>query len=242
MSILKGTRLLIVLALAGLFAAKIPFAASAGPNILFQSTDGVTLSAHRFGSGSNWVILAHMFPADQTSWFSFADSLGASGWTALTFDFRGYGSSAGERDISRIDRDLAGAVHYARRSGARRIVIIGASMGGTAALKVSASEPVDGVVALSPPVAFLGLTSEEALPSVRAPKFFLVSKDEMNVSVESVRRQYKAAPEPKRMEVVPGAAHGSRMLEGKAGKSIQGEIIGFVRSIFAPRTDAQRGR
>ncbi|HET6370692.1 MAG TPA: alpha/beta fold hydrolase, partial [Nitrospiria bacterium] len=176
------------------------------PEIRFPSTDGTILSAHRFGDGPDWVILAHMFPTDQSSWYSLAGTLASKGYSALTFDFRGYGGSQGVKEIYKIDRDLAAAVHFAQANGARRMVLIGASMGGTAALKVAASEPVAGVIALSPPMTFFGLSSEEALPKIRVPKLFLVSAEEMNVSVRLVRNQFKATPDPKEMEIVPGAA------------------------------------
>jgi len=180
-----------------------------------------------------------MFPTDQSSWYSFAEVVALRGLTSLTFDFRGYGNSEGPQEIARIDRDLAGAVHYAKHSGARRIVLIGASMGGTAALKVSAAEPIDAVVVFSPPISFWGLSSEEVLPSIRAPKFFLVSEKEMNVSVQSVRNQFKIAPEPKKLEIVAGSAHGSRMLEGEQGKKIQEKILKFVDSILAPVRESE---
>jgi pimeloyl-ACP methyl ester carboxylesterase len=198
----------------------------------FPSAEGTLLSAHRFGDGPDWVILAHMFPTDQTSWFTLAGALASRGYSALTFDFRGYGGSHGVKEIFKIDRDLEAAVHFARANGARRIVLIGASMGGTAALKVAAVEPVDGVIALSPPMTFFGLSSEEALPKIRAPKLFLVSAEEMNVSVQSVRNQFKKTPDPKEMEVVPGAAHGSRMLEGDRKGEVEKKILTFLDGIF----------
>ena len=240
MADVKGARLLILLAVAGLLPTRALPGDFPVPKIRFQSVDGVTLSGHRFGRGTDGVILAHRFPTDQISWFPFAESIQARDWTALTFDFRGYGTSDGEREIAKIDRDLAGAVHYARGSGAKRIILIGASMGGTAALKVSAAEPVDGVVVLSPSMAFLGLSSEEDLPKIRAPKFFLVSEVEMNVPVQSVRRQFKSAPEPKRLEVVPDSAHGSRMLDGEQGKRIQGGNSRICRLHFRTATSRSR--
>jgi pimeloyl-ACP methyl ester carboxylesterase len=202
------------------------------PEVDFPSTDGTLLSAHRFGDGPDWVILAHMFPTDQTSWFPLAETLATRGYSVLTFDFRGYGDSHGVKEIYKIDRDLAAAVHFARANGARRIVLIGASMGGTAALKVAAAEPVDGVIALSPPMTFFGLSSEESLPKIRAPKLFFVSGEEMNVSVRSVRNQFKSTPDPKKMEIVPGAAHGSRMLEGERKEQVEKKILTFLDGIF----------
>ena len=59
------------------------------------------------------VILAHMRPADQTAWYPFALKLAATGkFTVLTFDFRGFGDSGGEKDFDLLDADLAAAYAY----------------------------------------------------------------------------------------------------------------------------------
>ena len=78
--------------------------------VTFPSTDGLELSGRLFGEGDVAVILAHMFPADQGSWQNFARELAEEGYMALTFDFRGYGSSQGPREIDQIDKDVEGAL------------------------------------------------------------------------------------------------------------------------------------
>ena len=64
--------------------------------VTFATGDGVTLEGRRFGSGETGVVLAHMRPASMESWFDFARVLAADGYTALAFNFRGYGNSGGE--------------------------------------------------------------------------------------------------------------------------------------------------
>ncbi len=73
--------------------------------VAFEATDGTPLRGHLFGKGPTGVILAHMYPADQKSWFPLARKLAEEGYLAMTFDFRGYGESGGEKVISEIDRD-----------------------------------------------------------------------------------------------------------------------------------------
>jgi pimeloyl-ACP methyl ester carboxylesterase len=58
--------------------------------VSFQSRDGVALEGRLFGHGTSAVVLSHMLPADQRSWFDFADRLAEQGYLVLTFDFRGY--------------------------------------------------------------------------------------------------------------------------------------------------------
>ena len=93
--------------------------------VTFESVDGVPLAGRLFGpdTATAGVVLAHMQPADQSSWFDVADQLGEHGYRALTFDFRGYcpggdaGCSEGEKDTAAIWQDVAGAVGFLRTAG-----------------------------------------------------------------------------------------------------------------------------
>jgi hypothetical protein len=53
------------------------------------------LRGHLYGSGSTGVILAHMYPADQSDWTDFAKVLAAHGYQALT----GHSSAGTERQV-----------------------------------------------------------------------------------------------------------------------------------------------
>ncbi len=92
--------------------------------VTFESRDGVTLEGRLFGDGSTGVVLSHMQPADQRSWFAFANRLADDGYVVLTYDFRGYcpggdgGCSQGELQISAIWQDVLGAMDFIRSQGA----------------------------------------------------------------------------------------------------------------------------
>ena len=82
-----------------------PTGSTAGSReITFTSSDGITLSGRLFGpaDGSAGVVLAHMYPSDQSAWFDFASRLGERGYRVLTFDFRGY--CPGARRAARRER------------------------------------------------------------------------------------------------------------------------------------------
>jgi len=64
-----------------------------GERVSFTTSDGVLLRGHLYGSGETGVILAHMYPADQSDWTDFAEILAAHGYQGLTFDFRGFTES-----------------------------------------------------------------------------------------------------------------------------------------------------
>ena len=87
--------------------------------VSFQTADGLTIHGHLFGSGEKLVILCHMRPSDQTSWYGFAEELAKAGYSALTFDFRGYGESEGKKELSKIDLDVEAAIASMREQGLR---------------------------------------------------------------------------------------------------------------------------
>lgn len=107
----------------------------------FTAGDDVQLYGHTFRPGRKaGVILLHASNADERSWFAFAQRLVAAGYTALTFDFRGYRASEGAKDPSKAPSDVEGAIDFIRLQGAERIALVGAELGGTAAV-TSANMP-----------------------------------------------------------------------------------------------------
>ena len=94
------------------------------------------------------MVLAHMRGADRSTWEPFAEVAAGNGFRVLTFDFRGYGGSDGERDTL-LDVDLTAAVEHLQREGAEHIVVMGASMGGTATINVASRLDLAGASSLS---------------------------------------------------------------------------------------------
>ena len=91
-----------------------------------------------------------MKPDTQKSWEFFAIKLGKIGYRTFTFDFRGHGKSEGKKQYSKNDDDLVAAIAYARKEGAEKIVLIGASMGAMAAAKVASQDSFAAVVLMAP--------------------------------------------------------------------------------------------
>lgn len=189
----------------------------------------ITLDGRLFGHGEIGVILAHMRPADQTSWYPFAQMLADTGtYTAMTFDFRGYGDSTGEKQFDRIDTDLQAAYEYMRDElGIDRIFLIGASMGGTAALVVGSRVPVDGVISISSPEQFPPIDATLTVGDITAPKLFVSSKDD----VPAMRAQEKfwdLAQQPKEQYLYEGSAHGTALFDGANAADLERRIMAFL--------------
>ena len=85
-----------------------------GKHVSFTTSDGVLLRGHLYGTGSTGVILAHMYPADQSDWTDFAQVLAAHGYQALTFDFRGFTESEGSSGTEYAGTDLLAAYQFMR--------------------------------------------------------------------------------------------------------------------------------
>jgi esterase/lipase len=199
-----------------------------GERASFTTSDGILLRGHLYGSGATGVILAHMYPADQSDWTDFAEVLAAHGYAALTFDFRGFTESNGPLGTKFADRDLLAAYQFLRPR-VSRIFIAGASLGAEAAILVAAREQVAGIICISTPVSFGGLNVEQAVRKVRAPILFVTSADDPMVAGQP-EILYRLAQAPKSFEVYPGSAHGTAILFGPHGAELQTLMLRFIAS------------
>ncbi|HET9673066.1 MAG TPA: alpha/beta fold hydrolase [Actinomycetota bacterium] len=207
--------------------------------ITFPSEDGVALAGRLFGSGESHagVVLAHMYPADQRSWFTFAERLASRGYRVLTFDFRGYcpggegGCSEGERRPAETWRDVLGAIEALRdEGGVTEIALIGASMGGTASLVAASREGVEvgAVITLSAPVSFEGLeATPDVLSRVSAAKLFVAGHEDVGAA-EAVTALYEQSVQPKRPVILTTGDHGTDILSGNQGANASNEILAWL--------------
>lgn len=201
------------------------------PSVSFVADDGITLRGHVFGSGDSWIILSHMFPDDQTAWFPFAGELAGRGYHVLTYDFRGYGESDGKKQIDRIDRDLSAAVGYVQRQHALRLVLLGASMGGTASVIVASRGSLDGLITLSAPITFRGLNAGDL--SLALPTLFISSELDDDNQL-SARTLFENANGERSIDIVPGAAHGIGLLTSSQASEVRADIFKFLDR-YAPQ-------
>ena len=227
--------------------------AAASQAVTFKTSDGVTLAGRVFGpaDAQEGVVLSHMLPADQTSWYPFAQRLAGEGYRVLTFDFRGYcpggdgGCSQGTKDINAAPTDLDGAVRYLRKQGPQRIGLAGASMGGTASLLVAGTDPegIDAVVAVSAPQVLSGLgVGLQQLAAVSAPKLFIAGLGDPSGAVQAADAMYADSPQPKDEQIVTDDSHGTDLLSGSQGEHVQ-ELIEqwFGRYLAARPTPTAAG-
>jgi len=218
--------------------------------VSFTSAGGIELEGRLFEAegATAGVVLAHMRPADQSSWFEYADTLADDGYRTLTFNFRGYcpggdaGCSQGETDPPVLWRDVVAAVRFLRSTGVPRVAVIGASMGGTAAL-IAAAQPtgrIGAVATLSAPIAIDGLDASPAvLSAASAAKLFVAGNADATAAADA-QRMYDLSVPPKRVEILPTENHGTDMLEGNQGPNLRGVLTSWLARflpVHAPAED-----
>ena len=106
----------------------------------FPAADGPTTGVV-LGRGRTGVVLGHQAGSDLCEWLPRARVLAKQGRQVLAFDFGPSG---------KIGEDMVAAAAELHRRGADRLVLVGSSMGGTAAIAAAAevTPPVAGVISL----------------------------------------------------------------------------------------------
>jgi pimeloyl-ACP methyl ester carboxylesterase len=214
----------------------------------FPAADHTQLDGVLVGSGPAGVVLLHQHPADLCGFWPYAVYLSKRGLQALAIDLRCYGESAcpqADDARSRVVDDVAGAVAALRAHGAKRVALVGASLGASTALLAGAAlrPPVAAVVSLSTGrfdlSTILGgstpLDTGTAAKRLSVPVLFAVARDDPIVPVEQVQALYRMAPaRDKQLAILGGSStglHGWDLLGGVNGASFTpfaAKVAGFV--------------
>ena len=206
-----------------------------GGELFFNAADGTKLVGHRFGKGTTAVILTHQSEGDLCDWLPYAKRLAARGYFVFPIDFRGYGfSDVPTAGPYRYAQDIAAATKELRKLGKRKIFVVGASMGGIAAVVAGANitPPLAGVVSVSAPARYRGMDGVKAGPRLRVPVLYLAATADDNggydFSKDAQAMFAKAAAKDKRLELLPGAEHGIGLIASSTkAKSL---VEGFLKT------------
>ena len=197
-----------------------------GEAVSITTSDGLELEGRQWGDGADFVVLAHMAPADMSSWADFARLLAAEGYTALAFNFRGYGRSDGESDDFDVAVDVRAAVDAAMATGAERVFVVGASMGGAGAIAASASSEIAGTVALSAPTEFKGVNAESLAQFVTNPLLLVAAEDDGDAAEDAAAIGASAKTEAQ-LVLLSGAEHGTNLF-AEHGSELAELILDFL--------------
>jgi pimeloyl-ACP methyl ester carboxylesterase len=205
--------------------------AAAQTTVWFPTEDGGVIYADVYGEGARAVVLVHGGQFNKESWAKQARQLVAANFRVLAIDMRGYGKSRGPGDSDPMSAplhlDVLAAVHYLRKDGAKKVFIVGGSMGGSAAGDASiAAQPgeIDRLV-------FLGAAPNGPADKLKSPSLFIVARDDANDDgprLPGIRQQYDKAPEPKKLVIVEGSAHAQFLFQTDQAERVMREILQFL--------------
>jgi pimeloyl-ACP methyl ester carboxylesterase len=198
-------------------------AATQGLTLRLVNQAGGSIAAVDLGSGPIGVVLAHQSDASLCQWLPYAQVLATKGYRVLAFDFAGYGSSSVPQQKTYVE-DLRTAVAYLRDRGTPRVVIMGASMGATMSVVAAAAittPPVDGVIALSPPVTFDGVNAEKAAPSLKTPALYVAGDADGDYEVYAKAINQATPADLRDLMVVSSPQHGIQFMTSDSPAAVE---------------------
>ena len=195
-----------------------------GTGVDFRAADGLRLHGHRFGRGTTAVVFAHESGGSMCQWVPFARALARRGYLTLPFYFRGYGKSQRPRRgaWSRLAADVIAAAKKSRSLGAKKVVVVGASMGGTAAVVAGANgrTVINGVISVSGARTHGRLNAEVSARRLQVPVLYLAGDEDPGYADEA-RDVYEAtATTDKRLEILHSPNHGVLLAAEPAARSL----------------------
>jgi pimeloyl-ACP methyl ester carboxylesterase len=191
-----------------------------GPGVRIADVGGA--QAGIVGTGTTGIVLLNESDESLCSWAPFARTLARAGYRALLTDV----TAATQVDFAPV------AARYLRAHGAKRIVLMGASVGARASLAAAARGHVDAAVALSAeqltsngPPDLLGI-----LPHLEVPTLMVYTRDDGYIGgMDIARNLYRhIAAKDKHLLILPGDAHGTATLP-----KAQAAILRFLAAVRA---------
>jgi pimeloyl-ACP methyl ester carboxylesterase len=205
-----------------------------------RTSDGERIYVAELGRGTRGVVVGHEYGSSMCEWLSTANELADAGFHVLLVDFRGFGLSPRPRARPwNLPADLATAAAELRRRGAKRIALLGGSMGGTAAIVAGATlrPALSAVVCvsgggdladfLSGPHGPVDATRQAA--RLRVPLLVMAARDDPSIPKGYYASLMSRVPaRVKQLALYPGVAHASDLLETNA--SARKRLVAFLRA------------
>jgi pimeloyl-ACP methyl ester carboxylesterase len=199
--------------------------AGAGWKALPTTGEYSPASAARLGSGDAGVVFANDSNNEACDWSAEARSLAEHGYAVAVFD----------ASIASEARQALAVADALRKTGARRIAVIGASVGARAVLQLGAMHPpaVTGLVAMSAERS-IGSSPADLLPiakRVRVPVLTVGSREDPYTSFGKDTAAWHRTIPHDRMLLLSGGDHGVELLSDSHGPRVRAAILRFLRSI-----------
>jgi pimeloyl-ACP methyl ester carboxylesterase len=187
------------------------------------------LAALSIGTGRVGVVLAHQSSGSLCQWWPYARSLAAR-FRVVAFDFDGAGASP--YGNGNYPGEVAAAAEWARDHGSRKIVLMGASMGGTAVVVAAAhlGGSITGVIDLSGPADFAGMNALGAARRVHVPALFAYGTLDVGFATDVRHVRAAAATRDKPILAVKAPNHGVDLVAPEIGyATVRAAIFRFIQ-------------
>jgi dienelactone hydrolase len=172
------------------------------------------------GSGLIGIVVDHQANQSLCDSMSWADTFAAEGYLAI----------APTLDDSYQVPETEASVGYLRTHGATKIVLLGASMGGTSVLITAAQlqPPVQAVISVSGPATYSPLDASVTAPKLTVPVFYSAGADDESFASDETS-MYQATPaKDKVLDIVPG--------NGDHGFDLLGALLEKVNAFIRAHT------
>lgn len=180
-----------------------------------------------YGAGDIAIIFSNMDTNEQNEWNPIINDIISDRCLGLTYDYPEHMD-----DQSEI---LEEVISFVRSFGAKKIVLIGASRGGVASIKVAArhvnNDSIVGIVAISSPIEYEGTVfyRDDELKGIKVPKLLLNSDEDGGA--EDNRKMLEIFCEPKELILYSGNAHGTELFDNER-ESVINKINGFMQTVL----------
>lgn len=189
-----------------------------GQTVRFGAAGATNLVGVVVGTGTTGVVLAHQSRGNRCQWGAYAHELAQAGYRSLIFDFAGSGLSTGS-DTN--DAAVVAAAGYLRSQGVNTVVLIGASMGGTAVLAAAPqiTPPVGAVASLSGPARFDGVDAAEAVKKLTVPVLYAVCDSDSGFAndAQTLSDATRAGTDKKLLVAPNCSSHGVQLVDRTGG-------------------------
>ncbi len=194
-------------------------AAPRSQRVSFRATHGAELEGTLYGAGDCGIVLIPQSHKDRHIWRPQAKTYAQLGHLALTT----------EVDPTNRTESVLGAIRFMRREqNVTRLLLIGASTGGKAALEANVraeAGAVDGTVTLS------ANGGAENASELQGRLLFMISEDERPEYVRVGHALAENAPEPKELITYSGGAHARALVVEKHGDAVRRRLRKFVSTV-----------
>jgi pimeloyl-ACP methyl ester carboxylesterase len=173
---------------------------------------GARLNTGWWGTGGTVAVLLHQTDDDGMCGFLFyGEYLAAHGVRVVLMDFCDYGQSDCGDAPPQLPAQVEAVTRAVRDQGAKRIVLVGASLGGSVAVAAAKRTRADAIVDLSGPADFGRLSITDNARSITMLALFAFSNSDRS-DLDQVRQNVKRMPSRNKIFLSYPAGHGYELL------------------------------